>query len=349
MKLANPKSFRNGQALAVADISAVAPRAFRDLVANSCSHGGRLCGLVTLPGRPGSLDLVALAAHDRDGRLNALKTGVSAGGDYPSLTAAIPAAQAFERAIWETDGLHPEGHPWLKPLRRHPALEQVTDVPVPEPVPVPAPGPFAPRRSAHSALATSHPFFQVQGAGIHEVAVGPVHAGIIALGLGLGGTTAALFHTLNHSVSKMVAFFCVGNLAHDYGTRDTRVIHGLLKTSRLAGVGLLVAVFALVGMPPSSVFMSELWIARDGIAAGHLTAVVAFLLGVGVIFIVLLRPILGMAWAPADAGRVTVRARALDWPLIVLPLVLLAVLGLWMPEGMQDALTRAAGVLRGAP
>jgi hydrogenase-4 component F len=175
------------------------------------------------------------------------------------------------------------------------------------------------------------------------------HIGIIALGLGLGGTTAALFHTLNHSISKMVAFFCVGNLARDHGTRDTRAIGGLLKTSRLAGAGLLVAIFALVGMPPSSVFMSELWIARDGIAGGHLPAVVAFLLGVGVIFIVLLRPILGMAWAPAIAGRATVRARALDWPLIVLPLVLLGVLGLWMPEGLQDALTRAAAVLGGAP
>jgi Ni,Fe-hydrogenase III large subunit len=45
---------------------------------------------------------------------------------------------------------------------------------------VPAFPPF--RRSAHSAPATSHPFFQVQGAGVHEVAVGPVHAGIIEPG-----------------------------------------------------------------------------------------------------------------------------------------------------------------------
>jgi len=174
------------------------------------------------------------------------------------------------------------------------------------------------------------------------------HIGIIALGLGLGGTTAALFHTLNHSVSKMVAFFCVGNLAHDHGTRDSRAIGGLLKTSRLAGVGLLVAVLALAGTPPSSTFMSELWIARDGIAGGHIAAVVAFLLGAAVIFVVLLRPILGMAWAPAREGQPTVRARAVDWPLIALPLALMVVLGLWMPAVLSDALTRAAAVLGGA-
>lgn len=175
------------------------------------------------------------------------------------------------------------------------------------------------------------------------------HIGIIALGLGLGGTTAALFHTLNHSVGKMVAFFCVGNLMHDHGTRDSRLIEGLLKTSPLAGIGLLVAVLALVGAPPSSVFMSELWIAKDGIAGGHLPAVVAFLLGLAVIAVVLLRPVLAMAWRPPAPGRATVRARVVDWPLIVLPLALLAVLGLWMPAGLQDALSRAAAVLRGAP
>lgn len=180
--LANPKSFVNGQAVAIADISAVAPRAFRDLVASSCSHGGRLCGLVALPGRPGTLDLAALLAHDGEGRLSVLKTGVPAGGGYPSLTAAIPAAQALERAIWETDGLHPEGHPWLKPLRRHPALEAAGAVPDASLRTAPLVAAQGGHRSASSAMATEHPFFRVEGPGVHEVAVGPVHAGIIEPG-----------------------------------------------------------------------------------------------------------------------------------------------------------------------
>ena len=43
------------------------------------------------------------------------------------------------------------------------------------------------------------------------------HMGIIALGLGLGGlgVFAALFHTLNHSLCKSLAFFSVGRLGPD--------------------------------------------------------------------------------------------------------------------------------------
>jgi Ni,Fe-hydrogenase III large subunit len=59
----------------------------------------------------------------------------------------------FEREVWEQHGLTPEGHPWLKPVRR----------------------------SAGTAPATGD-FFRVDGREIHEVAVGPVHAGIIEPG-----------------------------------------------------------------------------------------------------------------------------------------------------------------------
>ena len=72
---------------------------------------------------------------------------------YPSLTLLHPQAHLFEREVWEQHGLVPEGHPWLKPVRRqngdHPAVGE---------------------------------FFQVEGGEIHEVAVGPVHAGIIEPG-----------------------------------------------------------------------------------------------------------------------------------------------------------------------
>ena len=37
---------------------------------------------------------------------------------YPSLTATHAQAHLFEREIWEQHGSSPEGHPWLKPVRR---------------------------------------------------------------------------------------------------------------------------------------------------------------------------------------------------------------------------------------
>jgi len=78
-----------------------------------------------------------------------------AGQSYPSLTAKFPAAQIFERELWEQTGLQPAGHPWLKPVR------------------------FEGERQQHM---DDYPFFKVRGAEVHEVGVGPIHAGVIEPG-----------------------------------------------------------------------------------------------------------------------------------------------------------------------
>ena len=79
--------------------------------------------------------------------------------NYPSLTPDCPAAQGFEREIFEQWGIRPEGHPWLKPIR------------------------FTP--SAHGGGTPTvgvMDFFSMTGDEVHEVAVGPVHAGVIEPG-----------------------------------------------------------------------------------------------------------------------------------------------------------------------
>src|SRR5262249_22530031 len=61
------------------------------------------------------------------------------------------------------------------------------------------------------------------------------HMGIIALGYGLGplGAFAALFHTLNHSVCKSLAFFAIGRLGQRFGSHDMHRIAGGLRADRL--------------------------------------------------------------------------------------------------------------------
>lgn len=69
---------------------------------------------------------------------------------YQSLTQDIPAFHMFEREFYEEFNIEPLGHPWLKPVRNH---------------------------------KTEYPFFKMDGEEVHEVAVGPIHAGIIEPGL----------------------------------------------------------------------------------------------------------------------------------------------------------------------
>ena len=114
-------------------------------------RGARLCSWFGVP-EGDAVRLVAVVAFDADNTL-AVGRSVPLSGSYPALTATHAQAHLFEREVWEQHGLMPEGHPWLAPVRRNGA----------------------------GAPAVSE-FFRVEGREVHEVAVGPVHAGVIEPG-----------------------------------------------------------------------------------------------------------------------------------------------------------------------
>jgi Ni,Fe-hydrogenase III large subunit len=72
--------------------------------------------------------------------------------EFPSFTPSMPQLHMFERDIFEKGGMRPHGHPWLKPVRFVFNDIGVTD------------------------------YYRIEGHDIHEVGVGPVHAGIIEPG-----------------------------------------------------------------------------------------------------------------------------------------------------------------------
>lgn len=86
---------------------------------------------------------------------------------FESLSKSDIKFQLFEREIAEQFGLMPLGHPWLKPVRYHANWRGVMDV-------------FG--NDYKEDIPGNYPYFQVKGEGIHEVGVGPVHAGIIEPG-----------------------------------------------------------------------------------------------------------------------------------------------------------------------
>ena len=114
-----------------------------------------LCGL---PGETG-VGLLALAGRDLDGRLAVWRTGPVT--SYPALTPDCPQCHWFERELFEQWEIRPEGHPWLKPIRFTPSFVHPDGE---------RPGPGI------------TDYFRIRGEDVHEVAVGPVHAGIIEPG-----------------------------------------------------------------------------------------------------------------------------------------------------------------------
>ncbi len=154
----------NGQAADRTACPAVSGPRFRELVIDELASGSRLSALLAVPAENGAAKrLTAVLTCPRSGDIGLLACEV--GDSYPALTPDCPAAHWFEREIAEQWNIRPEGHPWLKPIRFQPP---------------------------HSAAASDRPtdaptigetdFFGMHGDEVHEVAVGPVHAGVIEPG-----------------------------------------------------------------------------------------------------------------------------------------------------------------------
>jgi Ni,Fe-hydrogenase III large subunit len=157
-----PTILHNGEALPEKDLATASPADFRQFVLDGCREGGRLAGLFGRRLEIG-VRLYALVARDGDAVLQAAATDLS-GTDaaYTALTPILPEAHWFERELAEQFGIQPQGHPWLKAVR----YPRPSGASGPQPPPIPG----------------AYPFYRIEGEEIHEVAVGPVHAGIIEPG-----------------------------------------------------------------------------------------------------------------------------------------------------------------------
>ena len=94
--------------------------------------------------------------------------GTETGTRFQSFTRSVSEKfHMFEREIAEQFGLKPDGHPWLKMVRYHQNYTGEEDV-------------FS--NNYDIDIPGNYPYFQINGEAIHEVAVGPVHAGIIEPG-----------------------------------------------------------------------------------------------------------------------------------------------------------------------
>ncbi len=183
------------------------------------------------------------------------------------------------------------------------------------------------------------------------------HMGIIALGVGLGGVGvfAAMFHVLNHSLCKPLAFFSAGRLGQRFGTHDLGVLAGAARSAPLWGGGLFVSLLALIGVAPFAIFMSEFLILKAAVDKGDFLVMAIFLAGLSIVFVAALRYAIAAAWGksseqPAPAQPLPIeKSTLIEKALVWAPLGLLLAVGLWMPDFLRETLTQASGIITGGP
>jgi Ni,Fe-hydrogenase III large subunit len=158
----------NGEAVDRAAVPVVTEGEFHDLVVACVEQGWRVIAYFGHLERAGDDLMLFVALAEEFSSTIGLVAARVRKEKFRSLTPACPEVHLFEREIAEQYGCTPSDHPWLKPVRFHPSYGtsrqpwQVSDEGAPE--------------------IGVMDFFRVDGDEVHEVAVGPVHAGVIEPG-----------------------------------------------------------------------------------------------------------------------------------------------------------------------
>jgi Ni,Fe-hydrogenase III large subunit len=119
----------------------------------------RILAFFGVPGDDNSTTLYIVIGDDTISRLFITSAVFDKNSkSYRSFTPEVPSLHLFEREFYEETGIRPEGHPWLKPVR------------------------YGNENKNRTGAIEDYPFYSMDGDEIHEVAVGPVHAGVIEPG-----------------------------------------------------------------------------------------------------------------------------------------------------------------------
>ena len=150
----NYTSIKNCKTININEIPILSTGVFLKQALELSKQSHRPLSLFGLNQENEQIRVVCVLADDSISELKLFSTMMKQGEKYPSLTVNNSSFQILERDLWERHNIIPESHPWLKPLRY----------------------------SNKGSDMSTHKFYEIQSEQIHQIGVGPVHAGIIEPG-----------------------------------------------------------------------------------------------------------------------------------------------------------------------
>jgi len=176
------------------------------------------------------------------------------------------------------------------------------------------------------------------------------HMGVIAVGFGFGGVMGimgSLFHMLNHALAKTLLFFGAGNVLQRFHTKEIAGVKGLGSIMPLTATLLMGGALAITGCPPFSIFLSEFMILVDGIDGGHFFSVVIYLILLAIIFAALLYHVGKMVFGEPSHEKKPEELGHLRIVLMSVLLLLIIVLGIYMPSELSGVLEQVTALFTG--
>jgi hydrogenase-4 component F len=178
------------------------------------------------------------------------------------------------------------------------------------------------------------------------------HAGIMVTAMGVGtklGALALMLHMTYHTIAKSLLFLCAGNISqHFKSDLFDKIKGGVIKAMPVTGVVFLMAILAIVGMPPFSLFQSEFLIVRAAFGAGHYVPAVLFILfGTGV-FAGAVAHVGGLVLGEGGAEAAPAATRSWrDYSMLALAAALV-IIAFWLPGPLLELIRGAARVVSGS-
>lgn len=177
------------------------------------------------------------------------------------------------------------------------------------------------------------------------------HMGIIAIGLGLGtpiSIFAALYHTFNHAMTKSMLFLASGNVYLKYHTRKISSIKGLIKTMPITGVAFVLGVFAITGMPPFGVFMSEFNTVVAAIFSKNYIVAALLLIFLAIVFAGFVKQLSKMFYGKNTNPEIKKGELDIIGPTVLIILLCITVFaGIYIPSPFKSLLDATTNIILG--
>jgi hydrogenase-4 component F len=169
-------------------------------------------------------------------------------------------------------------------------------------------------------------------------------SGVIAIGLGIGHAAAygVVLYVVSNAFVKALLFLTAGRLRSAFETERVAELSGLVKSMPFTGFLCMVGIFALLGFPPFGSFMAEMLILSGIIQTGNYVVFVVFCGLLTVVFVATGRTVFPMLWGETRREPRLREESALHFLPKITFVVVLVILGVYVPAPLTDLFQRVA-------
>jgi hydrogenase-4 component F len=179
------------------------------------------------------------------------------------------------------------------------------------------------------------------------------HVGLIFAAVGMNAPLTvfgALLHMGYHALTKPVLFFAAGNIHQQFHTLDfQRIGSGLVRTMPVTALLLALAAVAVSGLPPFGLFVSELTVIAGSFTSNYAWVGVVILISLIVVFSGVLNKLAGLLLGPSDGEHGREIISASNFAAMSLPLIVLLVFTVWLPDSLRQLMELTVSIIRGSP